>query len=90
MSKSFNKTILDLITYAFLIIGALTMLLPFVWMTSVSFREPAQQYARIIIPNPFTLQNYIDLFKDLPDQAFIYLTFNSFKLSILAVVGTQG
>jgi multiple sugar transport system permease protein len=87
MSKSFNKIILDVITYAFLIIGALTMLLPFVWMTSVSFREPVQQYARIIIPNPVTLQNYLDLFKDLPDQAFIYLTFNSFKLSILGVVG---
>jgi len=87
MTRSFTKTILDLISYTFLIIGALTMLIPFVWMLSVSLREPAQQYARILIPTPVTLQNYIDLFKDLPDQAFLYLTFNSFKLSILTVLG---
>jgi len=87
VSRSFTKTILDITVYAVLIIGALTMLIPFVWMLSVSLREPAQQYARIIIPTPVTLQNYLDLFKDLPDQAFIYLTFNSFKISILTVVG---
>jgi len=87
VTRSFTKTILDLISYTFLIIGALTMLIPFVWMLSVSLREPAQQYARILVPTPVTLQNYIDLFKDLPDQAFLYLTFNSFKLSILTVIG---
>jgi ABC-type glycerol-3-phosphate transport system permease component len=87
VSRSFSKTILDIIAYAFLIFGALTMLIPFVWMISVSLREPAQQYARSLIPNPITLQNYLNLFKDLPDQAFLYLTLNSFKLSILAVIG---
>jgi multiple sugar transport system permease protein len=87
VSRSFAKTILDVAAYAVLIIGALTMLIPFVWMISVSLREPAQQYARILVPTPVTLQNYLDLFKDLPDQAFLYLTFNSFKLSILTVLG---
>lgn len=87
MSRSFSKTILDVITYVFLIFGALTMLIPFAWMISVSLREPAQQYSRSLIPDPITLQNYFNLFKDLPDQAFLYLTFNSFKLSILAVIG---
>ena len=87
MSRSVTKTFLDVAVYALLIIGALTMLIPFVWMVSVSLREPAQQYARLLIPTPVTLQNYIDLFKDLPDQAFSYLTFNSFKLSILTVIG---
>jgi ABC-type glycerol-3-phosphate transport system permease component len=87
MTRSLQKTILDVITYSLLILGALSMLLPFLWMISVSFREPAAQFSRNIIPNPFTLKNYSDLFKDLPDQAFGYLTFNSFKLSILAVIG---
>lgn len=87
MSRSFTKTLLDVIAYAVLVIGALTMLIPFVWMISVSLREPAQQYARILVPTPVTLQNYLNLFKDLPDQAFLYLTFNSFKLSILTVLG---
>jgi ABC-type glycerol-3-phosphate transport system permease component len=87
MTKPQQRIILDFITYALLIIGALTMLLPFLWMVSVSFREPAAQFSRNIIPNPITFQNYIDLFEDLPNQAFMYLTFNSFKLSILAVIG---
>lgn len=87
MSKSFYKTILDIVTYAFLIFGALTMLIPFVWMISVSFRVPAEQFSRNIIPDPVTVKNYFDLFKDLPDQAFLYLTFNSFKISILTVIG---
>jgi ABC-type glycerol-3-phosphate transport system permease component len=87
MSRSIPKTLLDIAAYAVLIIGALTMLIPFVWMISVSLREPAQQYARMIVPTPVTLQNYLDLFEDLPDQAFLYLTFNSFKISILTVLG---
>jgi multiple sugar transport system permease protein len=87
MSKSIYKTILDVITYAFLIFGALTMLIPFLWMISVSLRIPAEQFSRNIIPDPFTVKNYFDLFEDLPDQAFLYLTFNSFKLSTLTVIG---
>lgn len=87
MSKSLNKTLLDIITYAILIIGALTMVVPFIWMISVSFREQAYQFSRNIIPDPFTLRNYVDLFEDLPDNAFIYLTYNSFKLSIITVIG---
>ena len=42
---------------------------------------------RVLVPNPVTLQNYLDLFKDLPNQVFLYLTFNSFKISILTVLG---
>lgn len=87
MSKSINKIVLDIVAYAFLIFGALTMLIPFIWMISVSFRLPAEQFSRSIIPNPVTAQNYFDLFEDLPDQAFLYLTFNSFKISLLTVIG---
>src|SRR5512138_610609 len=87
MSRSFQKTALDIIAYAVLILGALTMLVPFLWMISVSFRVQGEQFSRSIIPDPFTIQNYFDLFRDLPDQAFLYLTWNSFKISILTVVG---
>jgi multiple sugar transport system permease protein len=87
MSKTIYKNILDIIAYIILILGALTMLIPFVWMISVSFRLPADQFARNIIPSPITFQNYLDLFKDLPNQAFLFLTYNSFKISILTVIG---
>jgi multiple sugar transport system permease protein len=87
MSKKTQKTILDILSYAILIFGALTMLVPFLWMLSVSFRVPAQQFSRNIIPDPFTLQNYADLWKNLPDHAFPYLVFNSFKISTLTAIG---
>lgn len=87
MSKTMQKIILDVLTYAILGFGALTMLLPFLWMISVSFRVPAQQFSREVIPDPFTLRNYADLWENLPDQAFPYLVFNSFKISILTAVG---
>lgn len=87
MSKKTQQAVLDAITYILLSLGALTMLVPFLWMISVSFREPAQQFSRIILPNPFTIQNYIELWRNLPNQAFPFLVFNSFKLSILTVIG---
>jgi ABC-type glycerol-3-phosphate transport system permease component len=87
VTKSKTKLLADLLTYVILILGAIIMVVPFLWMISVSFRTPAQQFSRSFIPNPITIQNYIDLFQDLPDKAFFYLTLNSFKLSILAVIG---
>lgn len=87
MTKSLQKTVLDTLAYLVLGIGALTMLLPFMWMISVSFREPAQQYSRNLIPDPIVFQNYVDLFRVLPNNAFLALVFNSFKISILTVIG---
>jgi len=87
VTRSKTKLLADILTYVILILGAVIMVVPFLWMVSVSFRTPAQQFSRSFIPNPVTIQNYIDLFQDLPDKAFLYLTINSFKLSILAVIG---
>jgi ABC-type glycerol-3-phosphate transport system permease component len=65
----------------------MTMLLPFLWMVSVSLRIPAQQFSRNLIPTPLTFQNYVDLWENLPEQAFPYLVYNSFKIAILSVIG---
>jgi len=87
VTKSKTRFLADVLTYVILTLGAIIMVVPFLWMISESFRTPAQQFSRSLIPDPFTLQNYVDLFQDLPDKAFLYLTANSFKLSILAVIG---
>lgn len=60
------------------------MVLPFVWMVSTSFKLPADQYTKTFIPNPATLDNFNQLWNQLP---FAQLMFNSFKLSILTVIG---
>ncbi len=89
MSKKarMQKWIPDGLAFVALSVGGLTMLLPFLWMASVSFRVPAQQFSRSLIPNPITLQNFVELWEKLPNQAFPFLMFNSFKIAFLTVVG---
>ena len=86
-SQSGRKAALDAITYLALIVGAATMLLPFLWMVSVSLRLPADQWSRSLIPSPITIQNYVEVWDKLPERAFPYLVFNSFKIAILVTVG---
>jgi ABC-type glycerol-3-phosphate transport system permease component len=33
----------------------LLMVLPFFWMISTSFKMPADQYSKTLIPHPFTI-----------------------------------
>jgi len=87
MKSSSQRLILDFITYILLAIGAVAMILPFIWMMSVSLRLPANQFSREIIPNPLTWQNYVELWEKLPDQAYPYLLFNSLKISLLTLIG---
>jgi multiple sugar transport system permease protein len=86
-SKANQKSVTDLMIYIVLTIGGASMLLPFIWMISVSLRMPADQWSRNLIPNPATFQNYVDVWANLPNNAFPYLVFNSFKLSILITIG---
>jgi multiple sugar transport system permease protein len=86
-SKSNSKRVTDLMTYIVLSIGGASMLLPFLWMISVSLRIQANQWSRNLIPDPVTLQNYVDVWANLPNNAFPYLVFNSFKLSFLITIG---
>ncbi len=84
---SSRKIVLDGISYLVLAMGSVMMLLPFLWMISVSFRIPANQWSRSLIPNPATLQNFVELWTKMGDQAFPYLIFNSFKITILNTFG---
>jgi len=74
----------DLLAYALLILGALVMVGPFVWMVSTSLKEPADQFTRALIPNPVTFDNYARLWDTLP---FTRLIWNSFKIASIATVG---
>jgi multiple sugar transport system permease protein len=82
-----RKFWLDALTYAALCAGAVIMVLPFIWMISVSFRIPANQWSHELLPLPLTLANFVELWTKLPDQAFAYLTYNSFKITLLITIG---
>jgi len=60
--------ILVVIAYAILIIGAIWMLLPLVWMTSAAFKPMAEiiQVPPTWIPKHFTLENIKEVFEQLP------------------------
>jgi multiple sugar transport system permease protein len=85
MSKQTQKTLLDIVTYTILILGSVVMIGPFFWMVSTSFKLPADQFTRTLIPPTWTLQNFRDLFD--VDINFPLLFFNSTYISILTVIG---
>ena len=85
MKKHTQKLVLDTVTYILLILGSVIMLGPFLWMVSTSFKLPADQFTRTLIPPSWTLQNFRELFA--VDINFPLLFFNSAYISILITIG---
>jgi ABC-type glycerol-3-phosphate transport system permease component len=85
MTKQTQKLILDIVTYALLILGSVIMVGPFLWMVSTSLKLPADQFTRTLVPPTWTLQNFRDLFA--VDINFPQLFFNSTYISILIAIG---
>jgi len=74
----------DLAALAVLTLGAVAMVLPFVWMLSTSLKPAAEQFDMALIPHSPTVANYPALFDIMP---FHLLLWNSFKLSAISVFG---
>ncbi len=85
MSNSRYKQVMDLITYILLILGAIFMIGPFIWMIATSFKLPADQFTKTLIPNPATLNNFKELFGTHINFPLLFL--NSFVISGLTTVG---
>ena len=84
MTLKTRDRLFDALTYALLILGALVMAGPFVWMISTSLKEPADQFSKTFIPDPVTFKNYTGLWDALP---FTRLIWNSFKIASLSTLG---
>lgn len=81
-SKSKNRTAAQVITYALLLLLAVIMLVPFVWMISASLKQNKDIF---VIPYEwFTSsprwQNYVDIWKKIPLATF---TLNTVKLTLI-------
>jgi multiple sugar transport system permease protein len=85
MSRQTQRITLDLISYALLLLGGILMVGPFLWMVSTSFKLPADQFTKTLIPPTFTLDNFRQLFE--VDINFPLLFWNSAYISILMTVG---
>ncbi len=81
-----RRKILKFVTYVLITIGAILMILPFLWMISTSFKNPLKVYELPIkwIPETFNFKNYTRLFTEYNFSLYI---FNSLKLAALNIVG---
>ncbi|GAA3340139.1 carbohydrate ABC transporter permease [Curtobacterium pusillum] len=70
-----------------LLAGGLVMVFPFLWMLITSFKSLPQLLhdPLSVWPHPFTLQNYVDAWNDVP---FGIAYWNTIYIAILVVVGT--
>ena len=69
MTRSIPRRVL---LYGVLVAAAAAMVIPFYWTVSTSFKLPGDVFSGNLIPDPFTLQNYEDVFRRLPfDRYFI-------------------
>jgi len=78
-----RNSIKNVLLYSILVLIGIVMIYPFVWMLSASFKTTMQIYngnPLDIIPQPFTIKNYIDAWNFLPLYRFLL---NSLVLSII-------
>ena len=85
MTQQNQKFLLDTVSYTLLILGAILMVGPFLWMVSTSFKLPGDQFTKTLIPPTFTLENFRELFSS--DLDFPLLFWNSAYISILITLG---
>jgi multiple sugar transport system permease protein len=88
MRKSIEQIMDATITYVILIFSALIALAPFIWALSTSFKLPGKEFSIPIeiIPRPFTLDNYMELFNN-PILNFKLVFLNTLKVTIPTTVG---
>ena len=89
------KKFIKVVGYLIIILGAITMIAPFLWMISVSFMTDSQIFSHppSFVPNPFILDNYIHVFTKLPlarffaNSLFVALTTTIFQVLFSAMAG---
>jgi multiple sugar transport system permease protein len=67
MTRSLPRSVL---LYGVLLIAALAMVVPFYWAVTTSFKLPGDVFSGSILPDPFTLENYQDVFRRLPFERY--------------------
>jgi ABC-type glycerol-3-phosphate transport system permease component len=79
-----------LMIWALLVIGAIIMALPFIWLVSSSLKEERQifQFPPSWIPNPVRWENYTDALTYKPFNIYLMNTMIIVVLNMLAIVGS--
>ena len=79
-----------LLIWIILIVGAVVMALPFIWLVSSSLKEERQifQFPPTWIPNPVRWQNYVDALTYKPFNIYLMNTMIIVTLNMIAIVGS--
>jgi ABC-type glycerol-3-phosphate transport system permease component len=73
-----------IVTYAFLIIGALIAIFPFFWMISVSLMTIGEAQGTRLIPSALHFENYINAWKEANFSLYMW---NSTRITLLTLAG---
>jgi multiple sugar transport system permease protein len=85
--SSLNARIGRLLTYLIVLVGAIIMIYPLIWMVSASFKPQDILFSNInLIAPKWTLQNYTDGWNEL-DYPFTTFFANSLIICICAIIG---
>ena len=81
----YMKKLAGILGYTVLVAGALSMLVPFLWMVCVSFMKESQIFSGSLqfVPHPFVTENYTGVFGSMPLARFF---FNSFFVALTTTV----
>ncbi len=71
------------LTYTALILGSVIMLFPFIWMISTSLKPPMDIFNLKIIPENWTLDNYIKVFEE---SLFLKWFLNSIIVAVITTI----
>ena len=85
-SRKLQARISAIVSHTILLAGALTMIIPFIWMLSTSLKAPGQTfvYPPQFIPDPIVTDNYPNMWQALPFSRFFV---NSLKIASLSTLG---
>ena len=79
------KRLTTILTYVFLILGAVIMIFPFVWMILTSFKTQTEsmQIPPVIFPSQWNLDNFVDAVASLP---FVNMYVNTALMILFRVI----
>ena len=82
----YKKSVANVVFYICMLLISLTMIFPFIWMFSTSFKISSQIFTTPIkwIPNPVTFSNYIKVWTEEP---FLKYYINTAIVTVCATVG---
>ncbi len=84
--RSLWQVVQLIVRYVTLIVIAIGMLTPLLWMISSALKPRSQifMFPPMLLPDPVMWSNFVDAWNAVPFDLYV---FNSFKVAILAVVG---